>query len=143
MKCLDSGCLPVPSRHPVLTGAWLRRRHWAAEREEGEEGRRAGRGGGSWQNNDRPACGLCPERSELTLSCHQTFQSPAWEPEEKVGEPNTYCFFCSGCQVWWDELAICSPSFDLASRKPLLSGLPLSISCSQQGRERLGAVPSL
>lgn len=59
-------------------------------------------------------CGLCPKRSESTLSCHQTFQSPAWEPEEKIREPNTYCFFCSRCQVWWDELAICSPSYNLA-----------------------------
>lgn len=87
------------------------------------------------------ACGLCPERSELMLSCHQTFQSPAWEPEEKIREPNTYCFFCLRCQVWWDELAICSPSPDLAGRKPLPSELPLSISCSQHEWERAGLRP--
>lgn len=56
-------------------------------------------GGGSRQNNAGLACGLCPERGELTLSCHQTFQSPAWEPEEKIREPNTHYFFCSRCQV--------------------------------------------
>lgn len=71
----------------------------------------------------RLPCGLDSERGELTLSCHQTFQSPAWEPEEKIKEPNTYCFFGWRCQVWRDELAICSPSSDLASRKPLLSAL--------------------
>lgn len=60
-----------------------------------------------------PVCGWCPERKESKLSCHQTFQSPAWEPEEKIREPNTHCFFCWRCQVGRDELAICSPSRDL------------------------------
>lgn len=119
--------------HPALR-AWLWKRPWAgAERGLAALGRgRRGRtqdgleGAGETAG---PGCALRPERSELMLSCHQTFQSPAWEPEEKIREPNTYCFFCSRCQVWWDELAICSLSYDLAMRKPQPPQLPLSVSC--------------
>lgn len=83
----------------------------ALKRREAEGERDGAEGAG---NNGQAGFVVCVLRSELTLSCHQTFQSPAWEPEEKIREPNTYCFFCSRCQVWWDELTICSPSYDLA-----------------------------
>lgn len=40
----------------------------------------------------------CPERL-ADASCHHIFQSPAWEPEEQIREPNTYYFFCLRCQA--------------------------------------------
>lgn len=40
----------------------------------------------------------CPEKPAYA-SCHEIFQSPAWEPEEQIKEPNTYYFFCLRCQV--------------------------------------------
>ena len=108
------GPSPSPPHRRLVLGetrsccceAWQR---WRGKRE-----RERGMGGEPAEQWPGWVCGLRPKRSELTLSCHQTFQSPAWEPEEKIREPNTYCFFCSRCQVWWDELAICSPSYDLA-----------------------------
>lgn len=52
--------------------------------------------GGGGTMAGRPA--ECPERL-ANASCHHIFQSPAWEPEEQIREPNTYYFFCLRCQA--------------------------------------------
>lgn len=52
------------------------------EREEGGGRDRAGEPAEQWPGW---VCGLRPKRSELTLSCHQTFQSPAWELRKRLG----------------------------------------------------------